>query len=398
MRLMLPFLTLAACKGTKIDCDDYGLDIPSVRGELTAAWDEERDRMVFFGGNDDVPENCEFGATNFRADTWEYSRTCNAFREIPVEQAPPPRGRHATTSDGERMYMGFGRYRDGRSGAYELKNDLWAFDFRTDTWELLSDGAGPAPRSNTAFVYLDGKIWMFGGNTSSDGGFFEPRRDLWYFDLETRTWTWVDAPNGPSRRLFHAMATDGEMIYVYGGGDENAFLGPFLDDLWAYDPETNQWTEMLHGGPDPNGPAKPLDRFWANLEYDPVLDALILFGGHDNTELGNTNQVYHYSLSEGRWYRDRIGDEFNTPGNGFCDFPADFVTIDVESPERRNAGASVMTGDGKMLIFGGKTDCGLINDVWSYDVATTTWTELSPATSGQACLRANQAGCTTLCY
>ncbi|MCA9567589.1 MAG: hypothetical protein KC656_07090 [Myxococcales bacterium] len=208
----------------------------------------------------------------------------------------------------------------------------------------------------------------------------------------------MDVGGGPSARQFHAMATDGFMVYVYGGGDEGAFLGPFLDDLWAWDPQTSTWTQMEHSGPNPNGPAVPLDRFWANLEYDPMFNNLILFGGHDNTSLGNTNQVYRYSLDEGRWYREHEGDTFANPPAGFCDFPDDFVDVDPESPERRNAGASVMTQDGQMLVFGGKTDCGLINDVWAYDVTTASWAELSPATSGQACLRANQAGCTTLCY
>ena len=55
-----------------------------------------------------------------------------------------------------------------------------------------------------------------------------------------------------------------------------------------------------------------------------------------------------------------------------------------------------MTGDGEMLIFGGKTDCGLVNDVWSYTLGSG-WSELSPATSGQACLRANQ-NCSSLCF
>ncbi len=400
-RLSVLLLLLAACdKGEDtddlvVDCSVYGLDIPSVRGELTGAWDPNLQRMVFFGGNDDVPEDCEFGATNFRQDTWEYSRECNAFRELePAGDIPSRRGRHATTSDGEKLYMGFGRFRNGTSGDYTHRRDLWEFDYATDTWSRLTRGEGPSGRSNSAMVELDGTLWLFGGNTSENGGAFQPQDDLWAYDIAGGSWSEVQHSGGPEARLFHAMATDGEMIYVYGGGDENAFLGPFLEDLWAYDPETGDWTEMLHDGN--NGPAVPEDRFWANLEYDATSNSLLLFGGHDNTDLGNTNQVYRYDLGEGRWYREEAGDTPNAGSNGFCDFPADFVDIDEDAPERRNAGASAMTGDGEMLIFGGKTDCGLVNDVWSYTLGSG-WSELSPATSGQACLRANQ-NCSSLCF
>lgn len=400
MRTLSLMLLLAACKtkddtNPDVDCSTYGLEIPSVRGEVSGAWDPTKDRMVFFGGNDEVPVNCANGATNFRDDTWEYNRTCKAFKEIATSDGPNRRGRNNATSDGEKLYVGYGRFRNGNEGNYMLRRDVWAFDYATDTWTELASGNGPSARSNSAWVHLDGKLWMFGGNTSNNGLNFTPQADLWAFDLTSNTWEEITFTGGPRSRLFHSMATDGTMIYVYGGGDENAFLGPFLDDLWAFDPQSGEWTEMLHDG-NP-GPAVPEDRFWANLEYDSTDDSLVLFGGHDNTSLGNTNQVYRYSLPEGRWWREQEGDTPDQPSAGFCDFPADFVAVDASSPERRNAGASAMTHDDQMLIFGGKTDCGLINDVWSYSITAGAWAELSPATSGQACLRANQQ-CSSLCF
>lgn len=378
-----------------VDCSTYGIEVPSVRAELDGAWDPGRARLVFFGGNQDVPVDCAFGATDFVNDTWEFSPACRAFRPIPdAGEVPSRRGRFARATDGERLYVGGGRFREGTSGDYQLRRDLWAFDFASDTWARLSQGEGPPARSNHAMAHLDGKLWVFGGNSSPSGAFFAPLDDLWTYDLAAGAWQEVAvAGPRPPARLFHAMATDGELLYAYGGGDANAFTGPFLADLWAFDPQTSGWT-LLHDGA--GGPQVPSDRFWANLEYDPVSRQLLLFGGHDNTSLGNTNQVYGFDPGTGAWSRLEQGDTVANAANGVCDFPADFVDVAPGSPERRNAGVSAMTADGRLLVFGGKTDCGLINDVWNYRVGDG-WTLESPATAGEACVRASQ-GCSTLCF
>jgi len=404
-RLTLPvLLLLAACKGdapedtdtdVQVDCSIYGIDIPSVRGEIEGSYDAANGRLVIFGGNQDVPDGCAFGATDFIQDTWEYNLECGAFRQIAdAGEVPSRRGRYATATDGEKLYLSGGRFRDGTSGDYTLRRDLWAFDYATDTWSRLSRGEGPSGRSNHNMVYLDGKLWVFGGNDSNNGAFFAPLNDLWVYDLAAGTWSERSfAGPAPEARLFHGMATDGDMIYVYGGGDANAFFGPFLADLWAFDPSNDTWT-LMHDGV--GGAQVPSDRFWANLEYDSTTNQLILFGGHDNTDLGNTNQVYSFDLGTASWTRQIRGDVYANGAAAQCDFPADFVDPDLDSPERRNAGASAMTPDGQMIIFGGKTDCGLINDVWTYTVAGG-WNLESAPTEGESCLRANQ-NCTSLCF
>ncbi len=50
-----------------------------------------------------------------------------------------------------------------------------------------------------------------------------------------------------------------------------------------------------------------------------------------------------------------------------------------------------------MIIFGGKTDCGIIDDVWTWSFNGEGWVENSSASTGEICLRAF-ADCSTLCY
>jgi hypothetical protein len=379
-----------------VDCSGRPIAVPSARGELDGVWDAERGRMLLFGGDQGTPVMC-MSQTEFVAEVWAFHTDCNNFEQLDPGPGMSARGRYAIALDetrGRALIHG-GRYRAGTSGDYTLHDDLWAFEFATDSWVELPTAGGPSPRTNHAMVVLGDRLVLYGGNASTDGLSFIPLDDTWVFELDTEVWVQVDTPNTPGARLFHASAAspeDGTMI-IQGGGDENAFLGPFFRDMWALqlgpDGTTGTWTQLDQGLTGPPGTT------WADLVFDASVPRVILWSGHDDGALGNTNTLW--SWGDGGWTQLETGDVLDQPANGFCDFPADFVTPDLEAPERRSAGAAVLTDAGELLIFGGKTDCGLINDVWSWSLAEQTWTERSPATVGEICLRA-YANCQTMCF
>lgn len=394
----LPVLCLLiACDPETSDdpgaCDDLGLEVPVPVGEIGGVYDAARQRVVTFGGNAGVPEQCSFSATDFTAETWSYDLGCDAWTQVQTSGGPGARGRYAIAHDvdGGRMVIHGGRTRAGDSGPYTLPDETWSFDLATDTWSQLPAG-GPGGLTNHTAVVAQGKVWIHGGNTSTDGAFFLPNAETWTLDLATDTWTQVATTNDPPARLFHAAATDGTTMWVYGGGDENAFFGPFFSDLWALDLASGAWTR-LHDGV----AGAPRGRTWANLLHDGARGRLLLWAGHDDGNLGNTNQVWAFDLGASTWSQLREGDVFANPPAGVCDFPADFTTIDPASPERRQAGAAMWGADGQLLVVGGKTDCGNINDVWQFDPAAETWTERFRATAGEVCIRGAE-GCETMCF
>jgi len=396
MRWLIP-LAFLGCKGEPTDtdastCVDRPIDIPTGRGEIAAVWDQANQRMVIFGGNEAVPINCAPGATDFVGETWVYERDCDNFRLLETDEAPRRRGRYAIGLDtlNNRLLLHGGRFRAGTSGDYTVFGDTWAFDLDTEVWSKLT-GQGLPDRSNHAAAVVGDQWIAFGGNSSDSGAIFTPQNDTWAFDLSTDSWSEIDAANPPPSRLYHAVATDGDRLYVYGGGDEGAFLGDFYADLWAFDPADASWTQ-LHDG---SGNA-PAPRIWANLEFDASGSRLLLFGGHDDGVLGNNNELWSFDLSNQKWKRLAEGDVYNAPQNDICDFPADFTVIDPASPERREAAATTVA-NGELLLFGGKTDCGNANDVWSWSFASETWTNLSRATEGEVCLRAYQE-CVSMCF
>jgi hypothetical protein len=398
---MLIILTLLSCTNGSdsdsdapgvVDCSTRPITPPTPRGEHDGVWDDAKQRLVFFGGDHGTPIECR-SQTDFLAETWVWETDCNNFRELELDEAPKKRGRFATALDekNHRMIVHGGRRRNGTSGDYTLMDDTWAFDLTTDTWEKLGDG--PSERTNHAAAAAGDVMWLYGGNDSTNGTAFNPLGDLWKLDLSTDSWTEVTATNeGPGERLFHSatISPDGKTFYVYAGGDEGAFLGPFFRDLWALDTASLTWTELHDGSSD-----APLGRIWPSLMHDG--DKLLLWAGHDDGALGNTNELWNFFLDVDAWERVIKGDKLNAGANGFCDFPEDFTDVDLESPERRNADATVRLPDGSIMTFGGKTDCGLVNDLWTWDPTTEEWSQQAPATAGESCVR-NSDDCQSHCF
>jgi hypothetical protein len=378
------------------DCEERAYDLPSTRGEVNGVWDAARGRFVIFGGDEGMPQNC-IPKPEYLSETWAFHPDCNNFSQIATSgMVPHARIRHASALDAARgqMLVYGGRHREAASGNYDLFTDVWALDLETDTWSELPSDDGPRPRVTHTMVVSGDQLLVYGGNSTSSSTSYLPVGDLWSYDLVDQSWTELDDDTDAGERLFHAatVSDDGGTMYVYGGADENALFGPFFTDLWAYDVGSQTWTELSDGTE-----AAPLGRIMPSLLFDGARNRLLMWAGHDDGNLGNTNEVWAFELSDNSWSKLESGDSYQNPAYGFCDFPADFVDVDIEAPERRYFGAATLSED-ELLIFGGKTDCGQSNDAWGWDLDQETWTERSGATFGEVCLRASAGDCESLCY
>ena len=383
----------AGSTGAGLDCDGRPTERPSVRSELEGVWDTDGGRMIMFGGDQGMPVMCS-SQTDFVAETWAFHPDCDNFELLDAGGGPSPRGRHAVALDpvGGRMLVHGGRWRAGTSGTYTVHDDTWAFDMATQTWEALA--SGPSPRSNHTAVVANNQLLIYGGNASDDGLVFSPLGDLWSLDLESGAWTELSTKAAPAARLFHAatVSDDGSTMFVYAGGGANAFTGPFFPELNALDLQTGEWS-VLHDG---SGTA-PVRSIWGDLLFDAPNGRLILWGAHEDNLLGNNNKLWAFDLGANAWSLLAEGDVLNNMAAGFCDFPVDFVVHDADAPERRNAGAAVITGDDELLVFGGKTDCGVVDDVWSWPLSGGPWDNRVRATLGEICVRAFAEGCESMC-
>ncbi|GAB4206452.1 MAG: hypothetical protein OHK0013_23160 [Sandaracinaceae bacterium] len=376
-----------------VDCSGRPSAAPDPRGELSGVLDRARGRIVVYGGNTAAPVMC-MPMYNLVDEMWAFHLDCNSWERLDATGGPGVRARHGVALDTERnrMILFGGRLREsGGFGSYVNFNDIWAYDLEADTWSELATNGGPPPaRSSPALQYdaARDRVILFGGNSSTSGLTLTGMGDTWSFDLASGTWTEITSA-GPSPRLFHASAVAGDRMYVFGGTPD--FDGPFLNDLWALDLTTDTWSEVTTTGDVPD------TRFGAEMVYDAAGNRIFLLFGHDDTALGNRNDVYALDLATATWSQVRPGDTYGGVPGGMCMFPADFTTPEEGAPERRYSFVAA-GGDTRAYVFGGKTDCGNVNDVVAFEYGDGTWTSLRPTTGGEACNRSGRIGCTTLCY
>jgi hypothetical protein len=382
--------------GPVVDCTARPADAPPTRGEMSGVYDAARGRILVYGGNVAAPVDC-MPRYELVDELWAFHLDCASWERLSPSGGPGIRARHATALDTRRDRMLFfgGRTREGL-GSYTNYDDVWAFDLATDTWtQLETSGTGPSPRSSAVAVYDEARdrLIVMGGNVSTSGLTLTGADDTHALDLATGEWTAIEGA-GPSARLFHGGVILGEELIVFGGTP--TFDGPFYADTWALDLRTDTW-RLVNDGASVNAPTA---RFGAELYADAERGRVLMAMGHDfgpPTGPGNMNDVWALDVAAGTWAQLQPGDALTNPEAGFCSFPADFTTPQEGAPERRYSFVHAQS-DAQAFVFGGKTDCGNINDVWTLDLASGAWSQLRPATGGEACNRSGRTGCTTLCF
>ncbi|MDQ3033386.1 MAG: hypothetical protein M3Y87_13280 [Myxococcota bacterium] len=382
--------------GPVVDCSGRPAEAPAARGELAGAYDEARGRIVMYGGNTAAPVMC-MPAYEHTEEVWAFHVDCGNWERItPSGTGPGARARVASTIDTMRDRILFFGGRDrAASGDYVNYGDVWAYDLATDAWsEITTSGTGPAVRSGAVIAYDEARdrMLMFGGNTSTSGLALTGVGDLWELDLASGAWREImSSGETPSPRLYHSGVVLGSELIVVGGTPD--FDGPFLNDAWALDLTNDTW-RLINDGFDLSTPEP---RFGHELVADAARGRVVMIAGHDRTDLGNTNDAWALDVASGTWTVLRPGDELNGMAAGRCDFPADFTIPEENSPERRYAFGRGWDAE-RAFVFGGKTDCGNVNDVWALELETGAWERLRAPTGGEACNRSGRVGCTSLCF
>ena len=223
------------------------------------------------------------------------------------------------------------------------------------------------------------------------------------------------AANIPGGRLGAVSWTDkvGNLWLFGGGGFDSTETFGLLNDLWEFDPSTNEWTWVSGSNTIPafNGgqpgiygqqgtPAAtniPGGRSGA-LGTTDANGNLWLFGGAGFDAAGtngNLNDLWEFSPSTGEW--TWVGGSSTLGANGTV--PGVYGTLGSLTagsfPGSRNNGAAWTGKDGSLWLFGGyggstPAQFGDLNDLWRYVPSTNQWawmggssTTLQPGVYGQ---------------
>ncbi|KAL2867726.1 Kelch repeat protein [Aspergillus lucknowensis] len=224
---------------------------------------------------------------------WVFDTSLTTWTQLPpsTSSAPYPAGRsyHALTSNGtDTIYLHAGCPASGRL------RDLWAFNINTRTWTELTPAPGPE-RGGTSITFSSGKIYRMNG--------FDGQREqggsLDIFDVEKGEWGVISYPadgdSGPEARSVAALLSlrvNGResLVTLFGERDPSSLghqgAGKMLGDVWVFDIEDGRWREVKIGGED-----RPEPRGWfdADVLVDGERSAIVVHGGlaESNERLGD---------------------------------------------------------------------------------------------------------------
>src|SRR5437773_2227126 len=200
-------------------------------------------------------------------------------------------------------------------------------------WTNMNPGTAPSASVNMAMVYDSSadRMIVFGGYDGSPQG----SDRTWAYDFESNTWTDLAPAVHPPAGWLDRAAYDlwAERMILFGGYDGVA--GALSNQTWAFNFQANAWTNLQ--------PARhPSARSRQGMAFDAQSDRTILFGGL-TAEGDYSSETWAYSIDWDSWAN---------------------MTSEVRPPGRRSPGMVYDVQSARTIMFGG----GLGNpgnDTWA---------------------------------
>ena len=343
----------------------------------------------------------------------------------------------------------FGGWGLDANGVYSALNDLWNFDPSKNEWTWMSGGntvnqsgvygalgspsAGNTPGGTyeaSSWIDQNGHLWLFGGYAYDAFGILGLSNDLWEFDPSTLEWTWMGGSNrtgtacpagqtqfcgyagvygtlgtpapeniaGSRNSAFSWVDSSGHAWLFFGIGFDSTGAWGQLDDVWEFDPSTNEWAWM--GGYNTLGPLGRHPGVYGtagtassnNLpgSRDSVsgwtdnTGNLWIFGGEGwdaNSNMGEFNELWEFRPSTNEWTWMGGSNVVGPPDNhGQAGWPGVYGNLGSAAagniPGSRADAMSWTDNSGHFWLFGGGGfdsggNWGYLNDLWEYQPSNT---------------------------
>ena len=219
-------------------------------------YDTFRQETILFGGGN--------YSTAFN-ETWMFTKA-TGWKQLTPAVSPPALSSASMAYDPTTGTMVlFGGILGSQIGSVN-SNETWTWDGQT--WTQQFPPVSPSARGwNTNGMVFDsklGKVVMFGGYTAQ----FVYNNETWEWDGRSKTWTQQFPIHSPSpRETTLAYDISANEVMLFGGASAGY---QYYGDTWAYNGV--DWVEQQ--------PATfPPARADHGLAFDPILKAVVLFGG-----------------------------------------------------------------------------------------------------------------------
>lgn len=331
--------------------------------EFSASWTDASGNLWMFGG-DGFGNNATFGRLG---DLWKYTIATNQWTWMHGFTTVAQNGVYGTQgvasasnfpgcrygagswTDNSGNFWMFGGRGLGAVGVQGYVSDLWKFTPSTNQWTWMNGPTTTAQYGNygtlgtaastnkpggryfpACWIDASNNLYMLGGLgfAATQVNYMD---DFWKYDPSTNNWTWINGSSGvdasgvygtlgtpsssvnPGARMTAASWHDASgNFWLFGGhgwsASSSAGHGE-LNDLFKYNPTTNQWTWMKGANSlDQNGTYgamgiaastnMPGAREYNNWWSDPINHRFWLFGGEgygiSNTSGDHLNDLWMY--------------------------------------------------------------------------------------------------------
>jgi len=214
-------------------------------------------------------------------------------------------------------------------GSHQILNSVMeVYDIETDQWANLATQGTPSPRHSIASCVLNGKLYIFGGSTTTA---WSPTAEAYVFDPATNIWTKL--ANQPAALCIQTAVAIKGKIYLFGGFNG----GSSVNSFYEYDPVSNTYRtipnsqSVSHGHRAVNiadrmfvvgGVAgtpllsrcvayDPTANTWATYASSPLANTytftdtlggyLYMFGGSRNTDTTTHNRLFRFHPPSNTW-------------------------------------------------------------------------------------------------
>ncbi len=290
-----------------------------------------------------------------------------------------------TDASGNFWMMGGDGY--GATGPLGNLGDLWKYNPTTNEWTWMKGPtainqngtygtmgvSSPANlpgcrHSSSKWIDASGKLWLFGGWGFPAVGSNAQLNDLWKYNPTNNEWTWVagtnltmqfgnygtkgvfSPTNYPGSREFSTSWLDKNgNFWVFGGAGYAAAGAPgYMNDLWKYNPLTNQWAWMngtnlvsqngIYGSLGVSSSTVTPGAKYCPRSWTDATGNLYLFGGLGFAAvggLGYMNDVFKYNpvINEWTWVK----------GPNFSGQYGSYGTLQIPAPTNHPGGRNYTT-------------------------------------------------------
>ncbi len=265
---------------------------------------------------------------------------------------------------------------------------------------LAAPGNNPGRRTlGLSWTDASGNLWLFGGFDN------DYHNDLWKYSPSINQWTWVSGTNSPndvgtygsqgvpstsnapaSRAGATGWIDASGNFWVFGGTATTSDISvPYgieaLNDLWKYNPSTNEWTWINgssttavgnYGTKGVEAPGNSPGARGGAMGWADNSGNMWLFGGNVVYTIGLSatpfNDMWRYNPSTNQWTW------MNGPaGQGGSIHGAQGTFGAGNIPFSKSNATALKDPMGNFWMFGGVTVSGTWSDVWKFDPLINQW-------------------------